>query len=682
MNGTKWYSHQRTKRYAAIIVATTIFAYLLSYTIPIEYAAQAKISDEYKTTDLLIGLNSVNVMLRDMNINAGNEGTDHIEIYAKYLESEDFIQQITNIHIPFYDQNYQQYLGKDNEEETKKYIRQHILYNISSKSQTINLQVTDRNAEVASFVLKQTLSILKKKIEQYRAQRAITFRENARKNCIIASKSYHDALKKYNDYSESHHSPKNDYVSTQLDLLRRESELRYQLYRKATEEFSRAHFLVKKENTSFIVVKLYNLSQQPVKPHRWAYAAFAFLTTLLICYFHARYAHLKKCDWSNFFHYGNWFSPWSISISVWVAILSFYYILDTQLYPITSQFFYCLAIWLPIFCVCSLLMYHLAPRHNSQVIQTNGISINKTLFNCFFALTLVITPLYVYHVLQVVMMFSTEDFMNNVRTLALYGEGQGLLNYSIVINQSLLIVAMWAHPKIPLWQVITLVIACLMNSLAIMEKESMFFVFISIVFVLFEKKVIRIRSILIFTSILIIVFYIFNLGRAEEGSEYQKEETLLDFFAMYVLSPPVAFCQLAQDLTPQFGANTFEKIYVFLERFGVSDIVVKAKLQEFVWVPIPTNVYTVFQPFFIDFGYQGIAFFSGLYGCLCGWLYSLYKKGNSIGCCLYTYIVFALVLQFYQENIFHSLVFLTQLVFFITLFTQQNIKFVFNKASL
>jgi oligosaccharide repeat unit polymerase len=276
-------------------------------------------------------------------------------------------------------------------------------------------------------------------------------------------------------------------------------------------------------------------------------------------------------------------------------------------------------------------------------------------------------------------MFGTEDLMTNIRTLALYGEGQGILNYSVVINQALFVVALWAHPKVPTWQVVILGIACLMNSLAIMEKGSMFFVFVSSVFVLFEKKVIKIRSILLFSVILFIVFYLFNLGRAGEGSDYQKEETILDFFIMYVLSPPVAFCQLPEEVTPQFGTNTFEVIYLFLSRLGIGDFIVKDKLQEFVFVPVSTNVYTIFQPFFIDFGYRGIAFFAGVYGCLCGWLYRLYKNKNGIGCGLYTYVVYALMLQFYQDNICYSLVYLVQFTFFIALFTQKKVKLSFNK---
>ena len=202
----------------------------------------------------------------------------------------------------------------------------------------------------------------------------------------------------------------------------------------------------------------------------------------------------------------------------------------------------------------------------------------------------------------------------------------------------------------------------------------MFFVAISLIYVLFEKKIIRTRSIAIFGVVILLVFYVFNLARAGEGSDYQEEETLLDFFAMYVLSPPVAFCQLLPEIIPQFGTNTFEIVYLFLDRFGVPDIVVKNKLQEFVFVPIGTNIYTVFQPFFIDFGYKGIAFFAAVYGSVSGWLYRLYKQGNSIACCLYTYAVYVLVLQYYQENVFYSMVYVLQFVFFVFLFTQQKFK--------
>jgi len=211
--------------------------------------------------------------------------------------------------------------------------------------------------------------------------------------------------------------------------------------------------------------------------------------------------------------------------------------------------------------------------------------------------------------------------------------------------------------------------------LAIMEKGTMFFVFICIMFVLFEKKVIRLRTIIFSGILLIMFFFFFNTLRTTNEDYDASDDTLIDFIMMYILSPPVAFSQLSTEVTPQFGSNTFETIYHFLRRLGVTGIVEKEKIQEFVFVPISTNVYTIFQPFYIDFGYRGIAFFSMVYGVVCGWLYRLYQNRENVGICLYTFFVQILILQFYQENVFMSIVFVFEFAFFVLLSCQKMFKF-------
>ena len=129
-----------------------------------------------------------------------------------------------------------------------------------------------------------------------------------------------------------------------------------------------------------------------------------------------------------------------------------------------------------------------------------------------------------------------------------------------------------------------------------------------------------------------------------------------------------------QEIGSQFGTNTFETIYLFLDRFGIGNFEVHEKTQEFVFVPISTNVYTIMQPFFRDFGYWGVAFFAWGYGVLSGVLYRYSCNGNVFCICMYTYLVEILVLQFYQENLFLSMVFVLQLVFFVFLLTQDKIK--------
>ena len=149
--------------------------------------------------------------------------------------------------------------------------------------------------------------------------------------------------------------------------------------------------------------------------------------------------------------------------------------------------------------------------------------------------------------------------------------------------------------------------------------------------------------------------------------------TFSDFFAIYLLAGPVAYGRLFMDISTQFGAHTFETVYLFLDRFGFGPFVLNDKVMDFVWVPLPTNTYTIFQPFFQDFGQRGVAFFAMIYGVMSGALYRLYRHGNSTYSSLYAYMVVALLLQFHQEEIFLSLVHVIQFTFFVTLFTTKYI---------
>jgi len=654
--------------YILATVIATLLAIVVWLCVPNEYTAYTKLSDEYKETELAIGFNSIKAHIKNA-MGGANKGMNDMEIYCKVLKTEDFARSIAHKQVPGPNITYGQYLGK---EDTIKAIIDRINYNYSNIETTLQVNFTDKDPIVASQILDSITSQLQDIITQHRRTIVDSAMHNAKRAMSATQAKYQQAMDHYGRFIDSHGSINTSVLKQQEKALENELKDAYAMHEKATEEYARQKALKERAYLSFAVIQD-NTVPLHTNKHLIGYILGFIILSWLFTYIVNRYQNspLKTIRLNLL---GGYFSPWFLTISIWALILGLYYLLDTDLYPITKQFYFCFLLWLPIFCICAISTFLLSSNANDNRIKTSGIHFNKSIFTFFFIISLIITPLYVYRVVQIVTMFGTEDLMTNVRTLAIYGEGQGILNYSAVINQALFVVALWAHPKIPTWQVIILGIACLMNSLAIMEKGTMFFVFVSSMFVLFEKKVIRMRSILTFSILIIVLFYIFNLGRAGEDSDYQKEETLFDFFTMYALSPPVAFCQLSLEASSQFGTNTFETIYLFLQRLG-ADVVVKDKLQEFVFVPVSTNVYTIFQPFYIDFGYRGVAFFAAIYGATCGFLYRLFQNGDGIGTCLYTYAVYVLLLQFYQENVFLSMIFVLQFSFFIILLTQQKFRF-------
>lgn len=662
--------------YILVSLLAALLAYIVWLFVPKEYTAITKLSDEYKEVDLAVGMTQMS-QIRDA-MGGMDAGVNDIEVYCQVLKTEGFARTISHKQVPGKGMTYGEYTAPEKGVfDTIEVIQDRINYNVSNENATLIISFTDKEALVASQMLDSVTAQLQQIVTGYRHEMADAALQNAKNTMEAARQKYLEAKAAYSKYTDSHLHTIIQQTRQREISLKRDANSAYEFFKDASVQYTRNMALKQRSYLSFAVIRD-NCVPQSVSNYFIGYLLSFVLIALALTHGVKLYQKRKR-DHRTGVDWGELFSPWCITILIWSLILGLYYLLDTDLYPITSQFYNCFVIWIPIFLITSFTAYNLLPVSQSPVggaaNQKDSFYFNKSIFTFFFAISLIITPLYLYRILQIVTMFGTEDMMTNIRTLAIYGEGQGFLNYSIVINQSLFVAALWAHPKVPTWQIVLLVIACLMNSLAIMEKGSIFYVFVCVAFVLFEKRVVKLRSILVFGLIMILLLYVFNLARAGEDSDYQEEETLLDFFAMYALSPPVAFCKLLGDVTPQFGTNTFETIYLFLARFGVTDIVVKDKLQEFVWVPISTNVYTIFQPFFIDFGYRGIAFFAGIYGCVMGWLYRLHKNKNSTGSCLYAYAVYVMVLQFYQENVFYSLVFVLQFSFFVFLFTQNKFKF-------
>lgn len=649
----------------ATIIAT-VLAIVVWMCVPKEYTAITKLSDEYKETDLAIGLDNMKARIKDLT-GEGNSGMNDMAVYCKILKTEDFARELSHKQVPDKNMTYGEYLA---EKDTIENILDHINYNYSTKQETLTITFTDKDPVIAAQMLDSITAQLQLIITQHRQSIANALLQNAERNLSATRFDYEQAQKDYAAFVDSHTDIKVQQFIQQEKALSQTVSITEKLYQEAAQEYARQEALKQRSYMSFAVIQS---NTTPLKPNSFFIGyllCFIFVALLLthglICYKRGKIAF----DSTLFSDYK---SPWCITIFIWTLILGLYYLLNTSLYPITAQFYYCLIIWVPIFCVCSYLSY----VSTDSFKYNNSIEFNKNVFTFFLIISMIITPLYVYRIYQIVSMFSADDLMENVRILAVFGEGQGFLGQSIILNQALLITALWAYPRIPLWQVIIPILACFLNAIAIMEKGTLFFVFICIIFVLHHKQVIKLRTIIIAGLLLFGFFYLFNLQRAGAESDYSKNETIIDFIAMYVFSPPVAFCQLMPEATPQFGTNTFGTIYHFMIRFGVDGIVEKLKTQEFVMVPIPTNVYTIFQPFYIDFGYKGIAFFSALYGIICGFLYRLYKNNNTFGCCLYTFIIYVLVLQFYQENIFLSLATVIEFVFLVYLITQQRIKFRF-----
>jgi oligosaccharide repeat unit polymerase len=132
---------------------------------------------------------------------------------------------------------------------------------------------------------------------------------------------------------------------------------------------------------------------------------------------------------------------------------------------------------------------------------------------------------------------------------------------------------------------------------------------------------------------------------------------LLYTLQIYVFSAFPAFDSIISGVTvmPEYspGGYVFSSLSSILNWFttfnGNPD---PLALYEYVYIPYPTNVYTVLNFYYLDFGLPGIFIFSIIYGVLSGVLYNISNQGSRIFEIIYSMYIFVLIFQFFGDFFF------------------------------
>ena len=653
--------------YIFVTIAASIFAVVTWMLVPKYYAARITVSDEYQETDLAVGMNSVSARIKKATHDP-NAGIDDIEVYARALKTEDFARTLAKKQVPGKGKNYAEYLRCNNPIEE---ISDRLEYNIKG-GMVLTVQLKDRDALIASQMLDSVMVELQKIITTRRHERTTAAFLNAKKAKQNASYDYHRAQEEYAQYYDAHFDgTTSDIVKQEIARLANERDMAYSFYQSACTEYVRQELLQKRSYESFAVVKA-NTVPTSDDSHLLGYIVCFLIPILAITKAYSLYQKRRKEGLE--IQYGNIFSPWGITISIWGLMFVGLNVFSDSLYPVSQSFWIAISIWIIVFVISSLATFNLLPS-NKVSMHNNGIDICMPIFNFFFYITLLFTPLYMYEVYKIVSMFDLSDIVANIRMLATKGDGRyGILNYTSVINQALLFISIWRYPKLPRWKLCLVILCCILCAIAKMEKITLFMVFVSVIYVLYEKKFIKKRTISLLGVSIVLLFFFFTLLR-ENNDGKDNEMSLLDFLCMYILSTPVAFGYLRQNISEIFCPNTLWVIYNIFDKLFYGIAFPHENFEEFVFVPISTNVFTILRPFYQDAGQMGVAYFALIYGILSGFLYRLAKNGNSIGICLYSYIVFTLALQFFDEMMFAALSQNIQRTLLIILICQTKFKF-------
>lgn len=231
------------------------------------------------------------------------------------------------------------------------------------------------------------------------------------------------------------------------------------------------------------------------------------------------------------------------------------------------------------------------------------------------------------------------------------------------------------------YRLIFALFSVLVYEFAAMSKTGFLLIFAGATAALYLTNKIKTKHILIGLIALLLFFIWFQAMR--QGSEMGEDEKN-DFLVLYMVGHLAAFDTVEPFTANHLGEHVFSVFYIIANKLGLSDIEPVNPILPFIKEPLVTNTYTVLYPFYVDFGYFGILFFSILEGAFFGFIYQKVKNGSIYALIIYAYCTIYIVTQFNGESLIYNILWIIKyciIAAFPFIFTMKK-PIVYNNSSL
>lgn len=348
----------------------------------------------------------------------------------------------------------------------------------------------------------------------------------------------------------------------------------------------------------------------------------------------------------------DYLSPFSLHVLSWFILFTGGIFAGEIFYPLTGKVFLMFFIWYIIIGSITLLMYIIQNKDRSKKIIISEYSLKfKNLFFIFSLISCLISIMEIYYVGS----SGPYDFFINLR-LSLFLEDYSGPRYVFTPILYLIMTSLFAISLISnntktlakvliVWQLIFVIST--VGKLAVLTPVIIFFV---IKYIGFKKKI-KLRSIGLFIGFFAITSFALTILRTSENSDKQN---LFEILGIYTYSPIIAFGEISQN-SENFGEHIFRFFYALSYRIGLSNIEPVDTINDYVYIPFPTNVYTIMQPFYQDFDVFGIFYGAIFYGLFYSLMYFKAIQRQGIYIVFYSYISLNLLFGFFGETLLTNL---------------------------
>jgi len=265
-------------------------------------------------------------------------------------------------------------------------------------------------------------------------------------------------------------------------------------------------------------------------------------------------------------------------------------------------------------------------------------------------------PFFVLRVLALGADGPTESLLVNAR-LAMTGDvfsgleatgSLGIVAYLVPVATMAAVLEIARARRLDPWAIVALLIAVVYAGLFTGRTVAVQLLVAVMGLRLIRREVAPGRGALLAIGVFVAVFagVGFALGKLGVDGVIDLSEILLS----YTVASLRALGQvIASDPVPTGGENVFRTVLAALARFG-AEVGAPSLVKEAAYVPIPTNVYTVFHPYLLDFGLIGTIVLPWLLGLFHGALYRGAVRRGGASAVAFAFMLFPLAMQVFQDQ--------------------------------
>ena len=270
-------------------------------------------------------------------------------------------------------------------------------------------------------------------------------------------------------------------------------------------------------------------------------------------------------------------------------------------------------------------------------------------------------PFFIHRAIELSVGGPFQNPLTNVRySLSTLGASYGPLAYLTTVS-SLSASILVSFRKLPLVRFSAALAVATTYAFLTTGRTSLTLLIVSILGVLLIQRRLQIaRGLMLLAALVVIVFISVAVFHAKAGTraDLPLVENLLGLWSnlrLYIAGSTSALSVLVQETTTlDGGRHVFRTVLAVFQRLGAG-ISVPSLVQPVVPIPIPYNVYTVYGPYFRDFGLLGALAAQGVIGAWHGFLYGRAGPRSTTFSILYGLFLFPLLLQGFDDEYFTSL---------------------------